>query len=155
MLVSPETSSHLIPSASSVFTAESTTTFTYYNTHFLFRKHQLSTIFIKMRSATLLALLPFALAAPSSSVSRRAEPAPVIRPRGVKLVDGKYIVKMKSGVQAASVDNTVSTLQANADYTYTKSFRGFAGSLKDDEIEKLKHDPNVSRTDHDRQGSSY
>ncbi|KAI1071584.1 hypothetical protein NW752_001727 [Fusarium irregulare] len=102
-----------------------------------------------MRSATLLALLPFALAAPSSSVSRRAEPAPVIRPRGVKLVDGKYIVKMKSGVQAASVDNTVSTLQANADYTYTKSFRGFAGSLKDDEIEKLKHDPNVEYIEQD------
>jgi hypothetical protein len=100
--------------------------------------------YIKMRSATLLALLPFALAAPSASVSRRTEPAPVIRPRGVKLVDGKYIVKMKSGVRAASVDSAVSTIQADADYTYTKSFSGFAASLKDEEIEKLKHDPNVS-----------
>ncbi|RGP71943.1 putative endopeptidase k [Fusarium sporotrichioides] len=102
-----------------------------------------------MRSATLLALLPFALAAPSASVSRRAEPAPVIRPRGVKLVDGKYIVKMKSGVRAASVDSAVSTIQADADYTYTKSFSGFAASLKDEEIEKLKHDPNVEYIEQD------
>lgn len=93
-----------------------------------------------MRSATLLALLPFALAAPS----RRAEPAPVLRPRGVKLVDGKYIVKMKGGIRTASVSATVSTIEADADYTYSKSFSGFAASLKDDEIDKLRNDPNVS-----------
>ncbi|KAM0201616.1 hypothetical protein ACHAPI_001661 [Fusarium lateritium] len=98
-----------------------------------------------MRSATLLALLPFALAAPS----RRAEPAPVLRPRGVKLVDGKYIVKMKGGIRAASVSATVSTIEADADYTYSKSFNGFAASLKDDEIEKLKNDPNVEYIEQD------
>ncbi|KAH7251060.1 peptidase S8/S53 domain-containing protein [Fusarium tricinctum] len=98
-----------------------------------------------MRSATLLALLPFALAAPS----RRAEPAPVLRPRGVKLVDGKYIVKMKGGIRAASVSATVSTIEADADYTYSKSFSGFAASLKDDEIEKLKNDPNVEYIEQD------
>ncbi|KAF5678661.1 putative endopeptidase K [Fusarium heterosporum] len=98
-----------------------------------------------MRSATLLALLPFALAAPS----RRAEPAPVLRPRGVKLVDGKYIVKMKSGMRTASVSATVSSIEADADYTYSKSFNGFAASLKDAEIEKLKHDPNVEYIEQD------
>ncbi|KAF4970333.1 hypothetical protein FSARC_2589 [Fusarium sarcochroum] len=98
-----------------------------------------------MRSATLLALLPFALAAPS----RRAEPAPILRPRGVKLVDGKYIVKMKSGIKAASVSTTVSSIEADADYTYTKSFSGFAASLKDDELEKLKNDPNVEYIEQD------
>ncbi|KAM0351031.1 hypothetical protein ACHAPU_002812 [Fusarium lateritium] len=98
-----------------------------------------------MRSATLLALLPFALAAPS----RRAEPAPVLRPRGVKLVDGKYIVKLKSGMRTASVSATVSSIEAEADYTYSKSFNGFAASLKDAEIEKLKHDPNVEYIEQD------
>lgn len=95
-----------------------------------------------MRTATLLALLPLAFAAPS----KRAEPAPVLRPRGVQLVDGKYIVKMKSGVRATSVSSAVSSIEADADYTYSKSFNGFAASLKEDEIEKLKHDPNVSDT---------
>ncbi|KAF4992655.1 hypothetical protein FGRMN_7056 [Fusarium graminum] len=98
-----------------------------------------------MRSATLLALLPFALAAPS----RRAEPAPVLRPRGVKLVDGKYIVKMKSGMRTASVSAAVSSIEAEADYTYSKSFNGFAASLKDAEIEKLKNDPNVEYIEQD------
>ncbi|KAJ4256100.1 hypothetical protein ACHAPJ_007441 [Fusarium lateritium] len=98
-----------------------------------------------MRSATLLALLPFALAAPA----RRDEPAPILRPRGVKLVDGKYIVKMKSGVKTASVSTTVSSIEADADYTYTNSFSGFAASLKDDELEKLKNDPNVEYIEQD------
>lgn len=100
------------------------------------------TLTINMRTATLLALLPLAFAAPS----KRAEPAPVLRPRGVQLVDGKYIVKMKSGVRATSVSSAVSSIEADADYTYSKSFNGFAATLKEDEIEKLKHDPNVSDT---------
>ncbi|KAF5026740.1 hypothetical protein F66182_1159 [Fusarium sp. NRRL 66182] len=98
-----------------------------------------------MRSATLLALLPFALAAPS----KRAEPAPILRPRGVKLVDGKYIVKMKSGITTASIDTAVKGIEADADYTYTKSFSGFAASLKDDELNKLKHNPNVEYIEQD------
>ncbi|RSL63178.1 hypothetical protein CEP54_005282 [Fusarium duplospermum] len=98
-----------------------------------------------MRTATLLALLPLAFAAPS----KRAEPAPVLRPRGVQLVEGKYIVKMKSGVRATSVSSAVSSIEADADYTYSKSFNGFAASLKEDEIEKLKHDPNVEYIEQD------
>ncbi|KPM34788.1 Cuticle-degrading protease [Neonectria ditissima] len=98
-----------------------------------------------MRTATLLALLPLALAAPS----RRAEPAPVLRPRGVKLVDGKYIVKMKSGVNTASVSTAVSSIQADADYTYSSSFDGFAASLSGSELEKLRNDPNVEYIEQD------
>ncbi|KAG5743737.1 hypothetical protein H9Q70_013554 [Fusarium xylarioides] len=105
-----------------------------------------------MRSATLLALLPFALAAPSAP-SRRAEPAPILRPRGVKLVDGKYIVKMKKGFQASSieswVDKMIESIEADADYTYSAGFGGFAASLKDDELNKLKHDPNVEYIEQD------
>ncbi|KAJ3521368.1 hypothetical protein NM208_g13321 [Fusarium decemcellulare] len=98
-----------------------------------------------MRSATLLALLPLAFAAPS----KRAEPAPILRPRGSKLVDGKFIVKMKSGVQTASVSTAVSSIEADADYTYSKSFTGFAASLKEGELEKLRNDPNVDYIEQD------
>ncbi|KAF4977321.1 hypothetical protein FZEAL_6144 [Fusarium zealandicum] len=98
-----------------------------------------------MRSATLLALLPLVFAAPA----KRAEPAPVLRPRGVKLVDGKYIVKMKSGVKIASVSTAVSSIQADADYTYSSSFKGFAASLNDSELEKLQNDPNVEYIEQD------
>lgn len=92
-----------------------------------------------MRTATLLALLPLALAAPS----KRSSPAPVIQPRGAKLVEGKYIVKMKSGIRAASVKTTVASISSDADYTYSRSFTGFSASLNDDDLESLKHDPNV------------
>ncbi|KAF5005491.1 hypothetical protein FDECE_8069 [Fusarium decemcellulare] len=98
-----------------------------------------------MRSATLLALLPLAFAAPS----KRAEPAPILRPRGSKLVEGKFIVKMKSGVQTASVSTAVSSIEADADYTYSKSFTGFAASLKEGELEKLRNDPNVDYIEQD------
>jgi hypothetical protein len=38
----------------------------------------------------------------------------------------------------------IESIEADADYTYSKGFGGFAASLKDDELNKLKHDPNVS-----------
>ncbi|KAM5361425.1 hypothetical protein ACJZ2D_013115 [Fusarium nematophilum] len=98
-----------------------------------------------MRTATLLPLLPLALAAPT----KRAEPAPILRPRGVQLVDGKYIVKMKTGVQAASVSSAVSSIEADADYTYENSFRGFAASLSDKELKNLQDDPNVEYIEQD------
>ena len=54
-----------------------------------------------MRSATLLALLPLAMAAPSM---KRDSPAPLIAPRGAQLVEGKYIIKMKSDAATAATD---------------------------------------------------
>lgn len=93
-----------------------------------------------MRAATLLALLPLAIAAPS----RRATPAPVVVPRNAQLVEGKYIIKMKTDTRIASVDSAIASIKADADYTYTHGFNGFAASLSAEELEKLRHDPNVS-----------
>ncbi len=92
-----------------------------------------------MRSSTLLALLPFAFAAPAT----RSGPAPILVPRGAKVIDGKYIVKMKDSVGAKAMDSAISSISANADHTYT-SFNGFSASLTTEEVEKLKNDPSVS-----------
>lgn len=67
-----------------------------------------------MLITTVLSLLPLALAAPS----RRAQPAPIIKPRGATLVDGKYIVKLKGEARAGSLESVMSAVKADADHIY-------------------------------------
>ncbi|KAJ6781064.1 hypothetical protein PWT90_09525 [Aphanocladium album] len=93
-----------------------------------------------MRSSSLLAILPLAL----SATATRSGPAPVLVPRGAKLVEGKYIVKMKDSVGIKAVDDTISSIAADADHTYT-SFNGFAASLTPDEVDKLKNNPSTDK----------
>ncbi|QUC22816.1 uncharacterized protein UV8b_07057 [Ustilaginoidea virens] len=98
-----------------------------------------------MKASTLLALLPFAAAAPA----KRASPAPVLVPRGAQLRQGKFIVKMKGDSKLGSVASAVSAIKADADHTYTHSFRGFSASLSPQELEGLRHDPNVDFIEQD------
>lgn len=93
-----------------------------------------------MRTATALALLPLALAAPS----KRATPAPVVKPRGAQLVEGKYIVKMKADAKADSVQSSIQSVSGDADFVYNSSkFKGFAGSLSAEELEALQNNDDV------------
>ena len=97
-----------------------------------------------MHAATLLALLPMALAAPQAHTqAKRESPAPLIVPRGVELIEGKYIVKMKDDTVTAAVSSAVSKIASVADYTYSRKFNGFAGSLSEKEVKDLQDDPNV------------
>lgn len=102
-----------------------------------------------MRVSTLLALVPMAMAAPSS-VRQRDTPAPLIVPRGVDAIAGKYIVKMVEKTSSDfSINSVISTLKASVDFTYSGSFNGFAASLEDDELERLRNDPNVLYVEQD------
>lgn len=96
-----------------------------------------------MRSATLLALLPMALAAPHAQV-KRDYPAPVIVPRGGTHIEGKYIVRMKKDTISTAVSSAISSIKSDADYTYTRGFNGFAATLEADELSNLRNDANVS-----------
>lgn len=93
-----------------------------------------------MRVSSLLAFLPLAMAAPS----RRANPAPVLVPRGAQVLEGKYIVKMKAEAQTSAVESAISGVSAGASHRYSHSFSGFAASLTPGELEMLQNDPNVS-----------
>jgi hypothetical protein len=106
-----------------------------------------------MRAATLLALLPMAMAAPSAT--KRSSPAPLLVPRNAELIEGKYIVKMKDDLVAATVNGLVSTLSSAADYTYSRKFNGFAGSLSEKEIDDLRADPNVEYIEQDAKVVMY
>ncbi|KAI1075303.1 peptidase S8/S53 domain-containing protein [Whalleya microplaca] len=100
-----------------------------------------------MRTAALLSLLPLVLAAPSA---KRAQPAPVIKPRAAQLIDGKYIVKMKADAQAGSLESSIKAVTSDADFVYnSNSFKGFASSLTADELESLQNDPNVDYIEQD------
>ncbi|KAJ6440120.1 serine protease precursor protein [Purpureocillium lavendulum] len=98
-----------------------------------------------MRASTLLALLPLACAAPS----KRASPAPVLVPRNAQVIDGKYIIKFKGDAKADAVSSAVSDIKADADYTYSHSFHGFAASLSPEEVEKLRSNPQVDFLEQD------
>ncbi|KAI1641823.1 subtilisin-like protein [Daldinia loculata] len=99
-----------------------------------------------MRTAAALALLPLALAVPS----KRATPAPVIKPRGAQLVDGKYIVKMKADAKAESIQSSIQSVASDADFVYnTNKFKGFASSLSEEELEALKNNADVDYIEQD------
>ncbi|KAG6038973.1 hypothetical protein E4U41_003428 [Claviceps citrina] len=82
--------------------------------------------------------------------AKRSSPAPVVVPRGARLVEGKYIVKMKGGLNIQSLVNTaISSIKAVPDHTYSQSFHGFAASLTSQELEKLRKNPNVDFIEQD------
>ncbi|UNI24386.1 hypothetical protein JDV02_010136 [Purpureocillium takamizusanense] len=97
-----------------------------------------------MRAVALLALFPFSFASPT----KRSSPAPVLIPQNAKVIDGKYIVKMRSGENNA-VSAAVESITAHADYIYSHSFHGFAASLTKEEVEKLKNNPHVEFLEQD------
>ncbi|OTA61977.1 hypothetical protein K449DRAFT_58666 [Hypoxylon sp. EC38] len=99
-----------------------------------------------MRTVTALALLPLALAAPS----KRTAPAPVIKPRGSQLIDGKYIVKLKADANPESLQSSIQSVSSDADFVYNSNkFKGFASSLSPEELEALKNNADVDYIEQD------
>ncbi|KAK0755164.1 peptidase S8/S53 domain-containing protein [Schizothecium vesticola] len=103
-----------------------------------------------MYTSTLLALLPLALAAPAPAgpLDRRA---PIIQPRGVDIIPGKYIVKLKDGSNNAALEKAIATLtKATAKYVYSNDkFKGFASDLDDLTLDILRRLPQVEYVEQD------
>ncbi|KAI1451337.1 subtilisin-like protein [Annulohypoxylon moriforme] len=100
-----------------------------------------------MRTAALLfSLLPLALAAPA----KRAAPAPLIKPRGSQLVEGKYIVKLYENSAISALEDTMGNFEGDADHVYNvEGFKGFASALTADALEKLQNHPDVEFIEQD------
>lgn len=92
-------------------------------------------------SLLLLNLLPLAIAAPA----KRAEPAPLLVPRGDTIPD-KYIVKYKETFDISAADSIIKAHHAQAEKTYSHVFNGFAGALNATAIETLRNHPDVRLT---------
>lgn len=85
---------------------------------------------------SIIAVLPLAMAAPV------VEPAPLLEARGAQTIDGKFIVKLKDS-------STIGIMEAkakvpNAEHVYSEVMKGFSATLNKNELEKLRHDPDVS-----------
>ncbi|KAI1844127.1 hypothetical protein JX265_013768 [Neoarthrinium moseri] len=99
-----------------------------------------------MRTAAVLSVLPLALAAPS----KRAQPAPLLKPRGGQLVDGKYIIKLKHDAQDGALGMAMKTLSSDADHVYNSGkFTGFASSLTAEELDALRNDDSIDYIEQD------
>jgi subtilisin family serine protease len=83
-----------------------------------------------MYKSLLLTLLPSAFA------------APFLKPSDGSIIPGKFIVKLKGEMSASAIESVTATISKTPDHTY-KVFKGFAGSLSDEEVKKLQDNPNV------------
>lgn len=85
-----------------------------------------------MYSSLLLALLPTAFA------------APLLKSRDATLIAGKYIVKFKGEMHTSAIDEVKASLASTPDFDYAfAGFNGFAGTLSDEELAKLKASDSV------------
>ncbi|KAI0481492.1 subtilisin-like protease PR1K [Xylaria cf. heliscus] len=105
-----------------------------------------------MRSAAILAALPLALAVPS----KRDAPAPLLKPRNGNVIQGKYIVKMKSSSGVDILEAHKNLVASNVDFTYNShQFTGFAASMTEEEVEALQNMPDVEYIEHDAIVKAY
>ncbi|OTA98728.1 hypothetical protein M426DRAFT_69250 [Hypoxylon sp. CI-4A] len=105
-----------------------------------------------MRTSLFFSLLPLAFAAPA----KRAEPAPLVKPRGSQLVEGKYIVKLYENSGVSALADTMSAFEAEADHVYdVKGFKGFASALTAEELEKLQSHADVEFIEQDAIMTAY
>ncbi|KAI1122916.1 subtilisin-like protease PR1K [Nemania abortiva] len=106
-----------------------------------------------MRSAAILAALPLALAAPS----KRASPAPLLKPRNAdSIIEGKYIVKMKSSSTTQIIEAHQSMVAGKVHHTYNSDhYSGFAASMTPEEVVALLNMPDVEYIEHDAVVKAY
>jgi len=88
-----------------------------------------------------------AMAAPSTI--KRDAPASVVVPRNAQLVESHYIVRFKKDSITTAVSSAISSIAADADFTYSKGFSGFAATLTEEELETLRNNPAVDYIEQD------
>jgi hypothetical protein len=94
-------------------------------------------------SSTLLALLPLAIAAPTTSgpIDKRA---PIIQARSGQVIPGKYIVKLKDSAAESALNAVIAKLgKTKATHVFKGKFKGVASSLDDATLSAIQSLPDV------------
>ncbi|OAA45778.1 cuticle-degrading protease bassiasin I precursor [Beauveria brongniartii RCEF 3172] len=93
-----------------------------------------------MRLSIIAAALPLAISAPV------VEPAPLIEARG-QTIAGKYIVKLKDSATIGIMD-AKSKVQTT-EHIYENVMKGFSARLNQEQVDRLRHDPDVESIEQD------
>nr|AAW65381.1 alkaline serine protease [Lecanicillium psalliotae] len=96
-----------------------------------------------MRLSIIAAVLPLALAAPVAE----PEIAPLIEARGAQPIAGKYIVKLKDEAKFG-IMNAKSKIPG-IERVYENVLNGFSATLSNEELERLRRDPDVESIEQD------
>jgi hypothetical protein len=92
-----------------------------------------------MRSLTLLAVLPAALAVPTYK-------APIIQPRGMQILPDSYVVKMRDGVSRDEIDAVVKEVgEDKVQHVYEGAIKGFASKIDANQLHAIQSNPDVSK----------
>lgn len=80
-------------------------------------------------------------------LSVRAAPAPLLFPRAdpSDVIAGKYIVKLKDGSNAASIDGALAILSTTegADHVFSGVFKGFSATIDKASLDALRNHSSV------------
>ncbi|KAI0129549.1 peptidase S8/S53 domain-containing protein [Xylariales sp. AK1849] len=102
-----------------------------------------------MKVAAILALVPLAFAAPTERAKRAGGPAQLLVNRDANLIPGQYIIKMKDGISAASVDDAMTLFEGDAEHVWKTGFKGFAAKLDAAALENIQNHPEVEYVEQD------
>lgn len=74
---------------------------------------------------------------------------PLVKAPGSKAIANKWIVKLKDNVATMAADGVKAAISTKPDYQYSMpGFRGFAGTLSDDEVALLQASDQVRHLQH-------
>ncbi|UNI20295.1 hypothetical protein JDV02_006395 [Purpureocillium takamizusanense] len=103
-----------------------------------------------MHLHTLLWMLPLVDAATVHSLTKRAEPAPILRPRdAAAILADKYIVRLRDDIPAAQVETLMDSIKEEAHEVYKTVFPGFSATLDTAGLERWRNHPDVEYIEHD------
>ncbi|PHH90363.1 hypothetical protein CDD83_3886 [Cordyceps sp. RAO-2017] len=107
-----------------------------------------------MHPSVLLTSLPLVISTQALSIpEKRAEPARLIKAEEGRAIAGKYIVKLKQSSTSVR-EYAQGIFSGSSDYIYGR-FNGFARSLTEAEVNKLRSDPAVEYIEEDRLATGY
>ncbi len=100
-------------------------------------------------------LLAFSLVVAGPAFAAPAgPPAPIIGADAPGALAGRYIVVFKADAPSAAVDQAAAGLDHTAGtrllYRYSAALKGFAGSLPEQALDALRHNPNVDYIEADQ-----
>jgi subtilisin family serine protease len=99
--------------------------------------------YIPLAALILVLILPAARAGAATGPAPTGKGTPPAQPAPGKIIPGQYIVVLKPGSSPATTAATTARLATRPQQVYSHALQGFAASLTDQEVARLRKDPQV------------